>query len=52
MRVLRKWQTVHLDDLMGVLKMKDRNMQDQLVEWKMQDQIITWSRTCTTTRNC
>jgi len=29
--------------------MEDRNMQDQLLEWKMQGQIITRSRTCTTT---
>ena len=27
-------------------KMEDRNMQDQLLEWKMQDQIITRGRTC------
>jgi len=41
-----------VDDFGGALKMEDRNMPDQLLEWKMQDQIITRSRTCTTTRNC
>jgi len=33
-------------------KMEDRNMQDQLLEWKMQEQLIKLSRTYKTTLNC
>ena len=37
------WIRPSLEVFPGALKMEDRNMQDQLLEWKMQDQRIKQS---------